>query len=161
MLEKFKYSFLLVFPLLTIVLTGCSLIGNSMYVQGMQSYDEGKYVSAVSYFTRAIWDDPTNEQLYYLRGNAYSKLNNYEDALKDYTRAIKLNPAKEFYQNRGLTYLALDNYINAAADFSKALKYDPNNSELHFNKGYAEDLAGYNDAAVNDYTIAMNQDLSQ
>ncbi|AVM53417.1 tetratricopeptide repeat protein [Bacteroides zoogleoformans] len=37
-------------------------------------------------------DFPQKDEAYYLRGNAYRKLGNWQQALNDYRRAIDLNP---------------------------------------------------------------------
>ncbi|WP_281643974.1 tetratricopeptide repeat protein [Bacteroides zoogleoformans] len=37
-------------------------------------------------------DFPHKDEAYYLRGNAYRKLGNWQQALNDYRRAIDLNP---------------------------------------------------------------------
>ena len=64
---------------------------------------------------------------YYHRGNAYQDLQNYEQAISDYTQAIKLNPNyTDAYNNRGWTYYLLKNYSEAIKDFDKALEIDSN-----------------------------------
>ena len=58
---------------------------------------------------------------YYNRGNAYSELGEYKQAISDYTRAIELDPEyAEAYYNRGLAYKQLGNCSAANSDFLEA-----------------------------------------
>ena len=59
--------------------------------------------------------------VYNNRGIAYFDLQNYEQAISDYNRAIEINPKyAEAYYNRGLLYQILDETEKANADFAKA-----------------------------------------
>jgi tetratricopeptide (TPR) repeat protein len=56
----------------------------------------------------------------------HSHLGNYQQALKDYNRAIQLAPnAFLAYNSRGNLYLKLDNYKQAVEDYSKMVKLAP------------------------------------
>ena len=54
-------------------------------------------------------------------------LDNHEEAIKDYNKAIELKPLDaSYYNNRGASYLYLGRYEEALRDFDKALELDPN-----------------------------------
>ncbi|EGT3961193.1 helix-turn-helix family protein [Clostridioides difficile CD149] len=64
---------------------------------------------------------------YYDRAYMYIFLNNYEDAIKDYTKAIQLNPKFAFaYLDRGNLYAFLGHKQNAFNDYDKAFEVAPN-----------------------------------
>jgi tetratricopeptide (TPR) repeat protein len=144
--------------LLEATIIGCSTSQITKYELGLESYNNSKYRTAIEYFTRAIWEDPVNAELYFHRANAKAKLNRNEDAILEYTTAIKLDPEMKFYQNRGLTYIELEDYNNAINDFNEALMFDSENSTLYFNRGYTNALTGNYDNAINDYTKSIQLD---
>lgn len=62
----------------------------------------------VKYYSKKIKSEPDNYQNYYERGTASLKLYDYESALNDLTKSIKLNDRYfEAYANRGAVYYAL------------------------------------------------------
>ena len=56
------------------------------------------------------------------RGLAYARQGEYEQAIADYTAAIKLNPQlAEAYYNRGNAYRRQGEYDQAIADYTAAI----------------------------------------
>jgi len=159
LVEKIKLLFaaLLLIPL-NLLMLSCSSSLLTKYELGLESYYNGRYRTAVEYFTRAIWEDPVNAELYYWRGNAKAKLNLSEEAIKNYTTAIKLDPDMKYYKNRGLMFIELKDYYNAISDFNEALLFDSTNSTLYFNRGYTQALSGNFEKAIKDYSKAISYD---
>jgi tetratricopeptide (TPR) repeat protein len=59
--------------------------------------------------------------MYFYRGFAKSKLEDYRGAILDYNTAIELNPkSAEVYFQRGLAKLGLKDINGACLDFSRA-----------------------------------------
>ena len=72
-------------------------------------------------FDRAVALDPHNAYIYYDRGNLHAALQQYENAIDDYTLAIRQDPTlAEAYYNRGIARLKLKLNEAAVADLSKA-----------------------------------------
>jgi tetratricopeptide (TPR) repeat protein len=60
------------------------------------------------------------------RGAAYIHLHQYDKAVADYTKAIKLNPKNATtWNNRGLAYTRLREYDKALTDLNKAVALEP------------------------------------
>lgn len=62
---------------------------------------ESALQEAIAQLDTLIGDASTDDELYYLRGNAWRKLGNWQQALNNYLEAIALNPtspAKEAHQ---------------------------------------------------------------
>ena len=64
------------------------------------------------------------------RGDAYNLKGDYDRAIIELTKAIRLDPALvSAYINRGCAYFLKDNYTQARADANIALRIDPNNQD--------------------------------
>ncbi len=65
--------------------------------------DLGKTAEAIDRYGLALKQSPNDPNIYYNRGLAYSRLQQYPKALSDYSKSITLNPAYPFpYQGRAL-----------------------------------------------------------
>ena len=64
--------------------------------------------------------------IYVNSANAYFGLGQLDRAIKDYSRAIELNPSDvRALGYRGSTYMQLGKLVEAKADFEQALKLKP------------------------------------
>src|SRR5512139_183805 len=72
------------------------------------------------------------------RGFAYCQIGKYDQAISDFTKAIKINPRlAHAYNNRGAAYLYEDQYDQAISDFNKAIEIDPRLAHAYNNRGWA------------------------
>lgn len=94
------------------------------------------------------------------RGVTYHTLQRYDEALRDYNRAIELNPRDAFaYSNRGITYADLQHHDEALTAFTQAIEFDPQYATAYYNRGNTYfDLQRY-DEALADFTRAIALDL--
>jgi tetratricopeptide (TPR) repeat protein len=70
--------------------------------------------------------------LYFLRGQACSKLQDYDNALVDYNKSIDLNDEfSKSYAGRGSVFYAKENYKQALKDYNRALELDPDNPQMY------------------------------
>lgn len=100
--------------------------------RGSVLLESGDYKGAIDAFTKGIvsykdniWPE-TQDVLWHCRGYAYGKLHNYNQAIKDYSAAIHLNPLLAgAYNNRGIIYLELGSYSQAIKDFDSAIELAP------------------------------------
>jgi len=87
--------------------------------------------------------------IYFNRGNAYDDLGDFENAMKDFSESIRLNPGfANVYNSRGILYNKKGDYINAIEDFTKAI--NNNYTLVHFaynNRALAfHDMGRYKEA---------------
>ncbi len=77
--------------------------------------------NVVGNLSDAIKLAPHNPYLYYNRGNYYAQRNDYQNAIEDYNRSIKLekNLAEAWY-NRGIARIFAKDTIQGVSDLSKA-----------------------------------------
>lgn len=73
------------------------------------------------FFTQAIAVDPAFEPAYALRAEAHLQLHEYRQAVRDYTKALELDPKANLYNDRGLAEADLKEYDAAILDYTKAI----------------------------------------
>jgi tetratricopeptide (TPR) repeat protein len=94
-----------------------------------------------------------------LSGNAHLDQKNYDQAIADYTNAIRLSPNNASgYRGRGRAYNAQKNYDMAIADYAQAIRLDPNNASGYYNRGNAHYVQKNYDQAIADYEAALRID---
>src|ERR1041385_4021786 len=75
---------------------------------------------------------------YYNRAIAYRQKNDLDNALSDYSDAIKINPKHaRAFNNRGTMYKEKGALERAIADFSEAIRLDAKFAAAYFNRGNA------------------------
>lgn len=83
-------------------------------------------------------------------------IGDYEEAVRDLSEAIKLNPGDAFnYQSRAVNYHLLYRYSEALADFRRAIELSPDNAGNYYLRGQVYyDVQDYQRAAQ-DYSAAI------
>ena len=88
-------------------------------------------------------------------GNAKSDLGDNEGAIRNYDKAIELNPKDaKAYVNRGLAKINLGDNEGAIRDSDKAIELNPQYAEAYVNRGFAKVLSGDKSGALLDLDIA-------
>ncbi|HXB41782.1 MAG TPA: tetratricopeptide repeat protein [Bacteroidia bacterium] len=88
--------------------------------------------------TAFIKNNPDSTSHYINRGNLLCQSAKYEEAITDFSTAIKLDSNCVIaYKNRGLAKMALNKYQVALQDFNKAIKLDPNDVQAYIYKSIA------------------------
>lgn len=88
---------------------------------------------------------------YFYRGQAYRRLEKYNDALADFDKATEIKPdlAPAFFES-GMAYYAQEKYKQAIGSYDKAVKIDPNNAEYVYSRCVSKSWAGDNAGARTD-----------
>ena len=95
-------------------------------------------------------------ETYYYRGNTKHDIGFYQNAISDYSKAIRLKPDfVEAYHNRGNTKASLGQHFEAIADFDIAIKLEPDDPMSYYNRGAAKASLGEYVEAIADYDIAI------
>jgi len=77
--------------------------------------------------------NPNNADFYFYRGRAYFERGLYNEAIEDFTKAIKLKPDEAyFYYWRGRAYYEKRDYNEAVQDFTKAIKLKPDDADFYY-----------------------------
>lgn len=122
-------------------------------------FDGGRYQKSIEILDEAVEINEFPQLtpiLHFYRAVSKVKVNQYEAAIEDYTKAIELNPQKSKYiYHRGLAYFQLNQYEQAKKDFQTTLAMDGGNADIYvklaFLKQQENDLKG----AIEGYTKAI------
>jgi tetratricopeptide (TPR) repeat protein len=114
------------------------------YLAGEQFYRNGDFDKAISEYTASINRNEEFTQNFISRGNAWMKKRDYNRAIDDYSRAIRLDGNKaEVYNYRGYARaeMAARNSLNgmnlAIEDYSRAISINRNYVDALINRSYA------------------------
>ena len=95
---------------------------------------------------------------YFLRGLGNEMEGNYEQAIADYTKSIRLDPQLyPSYWGRADAYSKMGEYDKAIADYTQAIAMN-NDSKYHFGRGKAYYLRGDREMAIADFDVAIRGD---
>lgn len=109
------------------------------------------YEASVIKNTMKLERYPNNATLYSDRGAAHLLLQNFDDALRDFNRAIELKPDyADAYSNRGLVHYAQAEYIEAIADYDRAIAILNTDAVYFLNRGQAYRKLGTYEQALTD-----------
>jgi tetratricopeptide (TPR) repeat protein len=87
------------------------------------------------------------------RGDAYYEKEGYDQAIADYTQAIRLDHNEIWaYSGRGSVYHDKEDYDRAIADYTQAIRLDPNYAWTYNNRGNAYYVKEDFNRAIADYT---------
>ena len=90
--------------------------------------------------------------------NEFDNLN-YDNAIKDLTKAISLNPNNhEAYDLRSHCWLAMSEYQKSLDDSNKAIEISPNLAGDYLGRGYAYQKLNRIESAIDDYQRAIDFD---
>lgn len=91
---------------------------------------------------------------FFLRGNVALSEKSYDDAVKFYSEAIKIDPEYAIaYNNRGITYFEDDDLISSITDYTKAIRIDGNFTDAYFNRANSLIGLGRYDEALEDLNV--------
>ena len=119
---------------------------------------QSDYAGAVEYFTKAIATKP-DYRSYFGRAGAYRRLEQLENAIADYSKAIGFKPdSAPAYHDRAFCKMRLGLLDEAAEDYDKALTLDPENPHSWYDRGTIRLKKGGYKHAIQCFTKAIELD---
>ncbi len=116
-------------------------------------YDDGQYATAVTGLLRAVELDPAFMRAYDNLGLCYEALGRFDEAMRSWEEAIRLNERQQTKSpwpslNLGLMLTRLDRLDEAEARFRESLKCDSRFSPAHYQLGVTLEKKRRPDEAV-------------
>jgi lipoprotein NlpI len=91
-----------------------------------------------------------------IRGVAYRNKGNYNQAIQDFDKAIRLKPdVAEAFNNRGVTYDYKGDYERAIQDYNQVIRLRPDDAAAFNNRGLVYHEKGEYDRAIQDFDQAI------
>jgi len=138
--------------------SGCSLISKNL-MKGDINFSEGKYHSAIEFYSLAIDENPGNTEGYIKRALAKSKIERHNEAVEDYNKALTIDDdLLSALISKGVELIQLDDLTAAEKSVRLALVEDPYNKRAFFTLGYIYSLRQDFEAAIFYYTRAIQLD---
>ena len=110
---------------------------------------------AVKDFNKAIELGMTNARAHLALGDAYFDLDQFEEAIAEYTTSLKHQKTAEAFGNRGEARGELDRYPEAIADLTRAIELDDDDADYWYNRGESYWFQGDEKRAEPDLTRAI------
>lgn len=147
-------------------LSSCGKAGNS-YKEAMKYMNEGKYEKSVKSFESAIKANPDRAEYYIGYGMALNYMGKYDDAIKEFDKAVqdvenKISKQnnKQLYYGKAIAYYGLNDYEKAVSLCDDAIKInqvkdiDP---KLNILKAAALQLSGDEQSAIDIYIDVIKE----
>jgi S1-C subfamily serine protease len=97
------------------------------------------------------------ERAYLRRGNAYMEIDDFRDAVNDFTAVIRINPAVAgYYDNRQHALTSLGHLKEALDDANMAVRHAPSYSFPYRSRGEVYEAMGRYDLAIADFSKALD-----
>ncbi len=126
-----------------------------------------KYDSASYFVVKALEISPDEADLHYLAGNINIRLENYNQAITHYSKAIRNNSSSNVkvdiancYFNRGNAFLFIEKYEKSILDFTSSILINPMANTYH-NRAIAYKNLNQPQDACNNFQEAFNRGSEQ
>jgi tetratricopeptide (TPR) repeat protein len=143
---------------------GIRAIITQLLQSGKADLEGQEFLLASNFLIEKVGHDPTFPTellglLYEGRGAGYELLENYQQAIHDYTRAIALDPhLVNAYNARGFVYYKFKEYQSAIEDFNQAIELDSKYASPYLNRGRVYSALKEYEQAIEDYNQAITLD---
>lgn len=115
----------------------------------------GKNGKMIKELKEAIAKNPNDAMMAKTLGNVYLGINDFDDAILQYNKAIELQEHPHFYNNRCSAWNEKKEYDKALVDCNKALTIDPQYSSAFVNRGNTFRYLKEYHKAIEDYNRSL------
>ena len=121
---------------LTEAIAGDSLLAGAYFYRGIALANLGMLKEAANDYLKTERLDKSNTEALRKGAIVYSRLDNFNAAIKNYNMILDLDPDNpQAWLERGNFKMKLEDYLGAAADFTTALTLNPGLAEAFYNRG--------------------------
>jgi len=102
--------------------------------------------------SRQVNQEALSAQEWFEQGYKYLETKNYDEAIRCFTEAIRINPNDEIsYNNRGFAYDSKDDLEAAMKDYNRAIELNPEDYYPYGNRGVARLISHDVNGAIDDF----------
>jgi len=124
---------------------------NELFTNAMTNLMQDKFGISIDLLNEILSADPADRMALLARGSVYLKMKHAEDAIKDFSEALRLNPNHpKGYHLRGLAKEILGDDDAALEDFTKAIEIDPDYGAAYYSRATLLTKMGQEDPATED-----------
>ncbi|MFP4466203.1 MAG: sigma 54-interacting transcriptional regulator [Candidatus Goldiibacteriota bacterium] len=139
-----------------------SALAEIFLYEGILRKSRGDYTKAVEVFEKAAKLKPGNDFVLANLGDVYFKNDNYDEAIKVYTEAVKSSPdsfkKSHMYNDLGLAYFRKGIIKAAVENFKNSIIINPENENAIHNLGIIYVKSGMREEVKNDYKEFLKYD---
>jgi len=125
-----------------------------LHLMAQKSAEAGDLKKAIELYSTLLERKPIFEAICN-RGVCYSRINDNDKALADFSWAIELEPQQPglyvILNNRGYIYQTNNDYTNALADYNSSIRLNPRYPDAYFNRAEVFRELGQNTEAIDSY----------
>lgn len=136
--------------------------GRVQFEEAMAARLAGKMEKAIEHLTLAIQASPDTGNLYYWRADIHNRIDQYDEAIEDYTKALELMPQhRASLLGRGIARIWNEQWDLAIQDLSAVLDADaPQDDAIaasaHRARGVLNAVKGHSMEAIADYEAYLS-----
>lgn len=121
-----------------------------------QSFVWRDSITLYNYVIAKLGDDPYRGEIYFRLGTCHVKQNQVDEAIQDFSEALKIYPKEAtIYNFRGYAYARRGDHVKAIADFTDAIRLNPREKLAYDNRGDSYVSKGDYAKAATDYRAAI------
>ncbi|MDP3622981.1 MAG: tetratricopeptide repeat protein, partial [Methanobacteriaceae archaeon] len=128
-----------------------------LYQKGIELLTYGKPQEAMNYFREAVDADPFCMEAQLELGYILGTMESYEEALKSFNNALKIQNSFPGLFGQGLSLFLLEDYEKSLESFLEALEIGEN-EDVWYYKGDCHLILGDYENAVNSFEISLSMD---
>lgn len=131
------------------------MFANKLHEKAHELLRDQKFEESISFFDKALIDNPGHPDIYSDRGVAFLHLKLKEKSLDDFEMALEMQPSYSFrYAARAYAKDFFGDTEGAIEDYEKALELDPDDAVSYNNLGLLQEKLGYKKQALDNFKRA-------
>ena len=130
---------------------------NELFANAMSNFMNNKLGVSIDLLDEILSADSEDRLAWLARGSVYLKMDNTENAIRDFSRAIELNPNHpKAYHLRGLARKMAGENDQALADLGKAIEIDSEYGAAYYSRATLLTKLGREDDAAEDMKMVTH-----
>jgi len=128
---------------------------------GKDLLEKGQFEQAIKELSIQLSSEKEDLQALYLRGIAYRKLGKLDASLKDFDKAVSINPKNpDLFSDRAIVYHLMNRGDEAMKDMNTSVAMDAENAFRYSCRAYMREMLEDTNGAMEDYEMAIQLDPS-